>query len=61
MATIATVSSLAKKARDTTVDADRACSNRRSRENKYSNGMPKLAGRVYTLVRPICYGGRLWE
>jgi len=59
MAIIIIASSLAKKARSTIVDADRACSNERSGENKCSNGMPEPAGRICTLVRPICYGGRL--
>ena len=56
MATVAIVSSLAKKTGgSSTVDTDRACSNRRSRKNEYSNSMPESVGRVCT-SQPICYG-----
>jgi len=57
MATNATASSLAKEARDSTVGTNRACSNKRDRKNKYSNGMPKLVGRICTLAEPIYYRG----
>ena len=48
-ATVATASSLAKKARDPSIaDTSRTYSDRRSRENKYSHSEPKSTGRVCT-------------
>jgi len=50
MVIIATASSLAEKTRgSTTVGSSRICSNKRSRKNKWDNGMPELAGRVCTM------------
>ena len=55
-------SSLAEETRGPlTVDSDRTCSDRRSRKNKHSNGIPKSIGRVCASARPICHGGKLWE
>jgi len=52
----ATTLDLAKEARDsTTIGANKACSNKGSRKNRYSNGMPKSAGRVHTSIESICY------
>jgi len=39
---------LAKKAGGLTTDADRACSNGRSEENKCSYGTSTTVGRIYT-------------
>jgi len=50
MAIIATVSSLTKKARGSlTVDLCRACSDKRSKKDKCSNGTPESMGRVRTM------------
>jgi len=50
IATVATASSLAKETEGPSiVGTDRVCSDERSREDKYKDGMPKSAGRVYTL------------
>lgn len=57
MATNVTAPSLAKKTRGLTVSADRACSHRKSGENKYSHGMPNLADKI-CISQPICYGHR---
>jgi len=47
---------LAKKTEDTSAaGSHRACTNRRGRENKCSNGEPSTEGRVST-KEPICYG-----
>jgi len=60
MATIIIASSLARKTRDsTTVGFNRACSDGRSRENRYSDSTSKLAGRVCTSARPIYHRGGL--
>jgi len=56
MAVVATVSNLAEKARDSTEGANRAYTNGRSREDKYSNSISKPTDRVCTLTRFICYG-----
>jgi len=48
MITIVLVSSFVKKTRDSTVDTNRAYSNKRNRDNKYSYGEPEPAGRVCT-------------
>jgi len=54
IATVATVSSLAKKTGGlSTVGTDRAYSDGRSREDKYRDGMLKSVGRICTL-EPIC-------
>jgi len=58
MATMVTASSLAKETGgSSTTGADRACSNERSRKDKYEDSTPKLAGRVCTL-KSICNGCR---
>ena len=41
-----------------TTGIDRACTNGRSRENKYSYSMPKSVGGIHTM-QPILYEGRL--
>ena len=46
--TNASISYLVKKTSDPIAGANKACSNRRSRENKYSYGEPKSTDRVYT-------------
>ena len=43
---VATVSSLAKKAREAIVGVNRACTNRKSGENEYDYGKPATMGRV---------------
>ena len=51
-------SGLAGEIRDfSAVDTDRACTNKESKKNKYSNSMPELAGKICT-SQPICYGSR---
>ena len=59
IATDAIALKLAKKARSSsTVDTNKACSNRKSRENKYSNGTSESASRIWALIQSICYKGR---
>ena len=58
---IVSASSLAKKARDLIVGANRACSNRGSWEDKCSHCKPKSIGRFYAKVQPIYNGSRLQE
>jgi len=56
MVIIAMVSSLAKEAGGTsTAGSNRICSDERSREDEYSDGMPKSEGRVHS-TQPICHG-----
>jgi len=56
MAADAIASSLAEETREfSKVGADRACSNRESRENKYGDSIPESAGRVCT-SKSICHG-----
>jgi len=60
MAINSTASSLAKEIRGFIIAGpNRASSNGRSGKNKYGNSTSELVGRVYTSVRPICYGSRL--
>jgi len=46
--TIVLASSLVKKTRDSTVGTNKAYSNKRNRDDKYSYGEPEPAGRVCT-------------
>jgi len=47
---------LAKKTKDaSTVGSNRICSNGRSKENKYSNGIFQLED-IIGAMQPICYG-----
>jgi len=51
MATVATVSSLAKETKDpSTVGASRAYSNGRSGEDECNHGKPKSIGRIHALA-----------
>jgi len=51
MKTIAiSVSSLTEKTRDVIVGVNRACTNRKSKENKYDYGKPATMGRVCAQV-----------
>jgi len=54
---IITASSLAKKARSSTMGTNKTCSYRRSGENKYSHSMPDSAGRAY-ISQLICHEHR---
>ena len=57
MATIATASSLAKKAGNaSTVDASRVCSNGESRKDECGNDALSTESRVHS-TQPIHYGG----
>ena len=57
--TDATASSLAEKTRDSLVASiNKTCSDRKSREDKYSDGIFESAGRVCTSVGFIYHGGR---
>ena len=58
MATNAIALSLAKETKSSsTVNANRTCFKRRSKENKYNNSISDLVGRVCTLAEPIHCGG----
>ena len=62
MATVVTVSSLAEETGGSLiVGANRVCSDGKSGEDKYGNGMLKSAGRVCVSVRFICHGSRSWK
>jgi len=41
-----------------TANTNRACFDRRSREDKCGNGIPKSAGKIYASAGPTCHGGR---
>ena len=62
MATNTIALSLAKETRSSpTVNANRTCFKRRSKENKYNDSTSDLVDSVCTLVEPIHYGGESWE
>ena len=49
-------SSMAKEAENaSTVDSNKVCSNGRSREDKYGDGILSIEGRGCSM-KPICYG-----
>ena len=61
MATIDTASNMAKKTENTlTADVNRAYSNRGSKKNECSDGMPLAESRV-SATQPICHGSRQRE
>ena len=60
MATDIIAPSLAKKTKGSlAVGSSKTCSNGKSRENEYGNGMPKSVDRVHASARPIYHRGRL--
>jgi len=52
---VATVSYSAKEAKDPAVSTSRACSNGRSREDKYSYSTLTTVGRIYAKAQSICH------
>ena len=58
MVTSATALDMAKEIKGLLiVGTDRVCSNKKSRENKYSYSMPKPTGKV-CIMQLICHGDR---